>query len=168
MKRIFLIILVVGVLSLGACVTDPITHYVNEELGFSIDYPRDWFMEELSSSTIGIKPTDSAYNEIQIFAEVGTSLTSEMTDLLRAEMYSSNLQQIFSAEDYTDFSMTTNQRTTGQWDWVATFSVTYEDTPLQGGELIKETESMSYTIFYLQSGDWLEGEEVMDSFSPIQ
>jgi hypothetical protein len=46
------------------------------------------------------------------------------------------------------------------------FTVIYEDTPLMGSYLIKETQSTTYTLVYLQvtSIDWPEGTDALDSF----
>jgi hypothetical protein len=157
-------ILVVGILSLGACGSQT-THYVSEEFGYSVDYPKDWIVEELSSTSIGIKPAYNAFNQIQIFAYAGQPLASSMSDLLIIEMYDANLRQSLNASGYTDIDIPVNTGGEDKWDWEIAFTATYEGFPIQGGEFIKETESMTYTVFYIQSGDWLEGQEVMDSFS---
>lgn len=167
MKRILLMIMVIGILLLGACV-NPNKHYVNEEFGYSIDYPKDWIMEELSSNSIGIKPTDSAFNQIQIFAYAGQSLAGSMPDLMLVEMYDADLRQSLGASGYTDIDIPVNTRGADKWDWEIAFTAIYEDIPLQGGEFIKETESMTYAVFYIRSGNWLEGQAVMDSFSLTQ
>jgi len=167
MKRILLIILVTGVLLLGAC-GGAIKHYANEEFGYSIDYPEDWFLEEISPTKIGIRTGNIAYNQIQIDAYIGGPASTLMSDALLAVEYENRLWQSFSTIGGTDLKVSVNERATGKWDWVIVFTVIYEDALLQGGEFIKETESITYTIFFIQSADWPEGQEVIDSFSLVQ
>jgi hypothetical protein len=167
MKRILLIILVTGVILLGAC-GGPNKHYVNEEFGYSIDYPKGWLQEEISSTRIGIKPEDSTYNQIQIDAYTGAPASASTADVFLAITYEADLQQALSTFGCTDLNISINERTTGKWDWMIFFTVIYEGTPLDGGEFIKETESITYTIFFIQSADWPEGQEVIDSFSLVQ
>ena len=167
MKRILLVILVTGVLLLSAC-GGPNKHYVNEELGYSIDYPKDWFLEEINPTEIGIRPGDSAYNQIQIDAYIGSPSSTLMPDVLLATSYETKLWQALNTFGFTDLNISVNERGTEKWDWVIAFTVIHEDTLLQGGEFIKETESITYTIFFLQSEDWPEGQEVIDSFSLVQ
>jgi len=171
MKRILLIIPVIGVLLLGACATTPggqLTHYVNEELNFSIDYPNGWIMEELDSDKIGIMPGGGGYNQIQITAYVVEPAIASTPESLVASMYEAILQLFAETFGGIDLYISVNEPASGKWDWVAAFTLTHEDTPLQGGLFIKETESITYTIFFLQSTDWPEGQEVIDSFSPTE
>lgn len=167
MKRILLIVLVTSVLLLGAC-GGANTHYVNEEFGYSIDYPQDWFLEEISPTKIGIRTGTSAYNQIQIEAFAGGPASTLMSDAVLAVEYENRLWQSFSTIGGTELNVSVNERATGQWDWVVVFTVIYEGALLQGWEFIKETESITYTIFFIQSADWPEGQEVVDSFSLVQ
>jgi hypothetical protein len=167
-KRILLIILVTGVLLLGACGGNPNKHYVNEELGYSIDYPKEWFLEEVNPTRTGIRPGDSASKQIQIDAYIGSPSSTLMPDALLATSYETKLWQALKPFGFTDLNISVNKRGTEKWDWEIAFTVIYEDTLLQGGEFIKETESITYTIFFLQSEDWPEGQEVINSFSLVQ
>jgi hypothetical protein len=170
MKRILLAALIVGVWLLGACGSsgNDTYHYVNNEFGYSIDCPADWNIETLGPTRIGIGTAEGGYNQIQIDAAVGASLITSMSDQQAAETCSENVRQAFNALGATDISIPVNKRGTDKWSWELAFTVTYEDTPLQGGEFILETETTTYTIFYLYSAAWPEGMEVIDSFSPIE
>lgn len=164
MKRISLLIMVIGVFLLGAC-GSPITHYVSEEFGYSIDYPKDWIMEELDENKTGVMPGDGSYNQIQIHSRVGEPVIASTSESMFAITQESDLQLLAETLGSTDLYITTNEPASGQWDWEVVFNLTYEDTQLQGGLFIKETETITYTVFYLQSTDWLEGQEVINSFS---
>jgi hypothetical protein len=170
MKRILLLIPIIGILFLGACgaAEVPLTHYVSEEFHYSIDYPEDWLTTDLTPTEIGIKPADADYKQIQIKADVGEPLTAAMSIQQQSEMYAANIRQSFAILGATDVSIPENKAGTGRWNWELTFTMTYENTPLEGGEFILETESITYTIFYIQSEDWPEGMEVIDSFSLTQ
>lgn len=165
MKRTLLLILALGVVLLGACSANPIKHYVNEEFGYSIDYPKDWILEEFNPNEIGIMPKDSDYNQIQIGAFHGEPMIGSLSESLVATSTEVSLQQSFDMLGGTNLNIIVNEPASGKWDWVVTFTVIYEDTQLRGGEYIKEIESTTYTIFYVQNGDWSEGWEVIDSFS---
>ncbi len=171
MKRIFLMILVIGVLLLGACGESSgngITHYVSEEFSYSIDYPEDWIMEELDPNRIGIAPSESGFNQIQVNAYLGEPTIASTPDTMVQTANESDLQQFADTLGDVDLTISVNERSSGKWDWVAAFTLTYEDVPLEGGLFIKETETITYTIFFLQSEDWPEGQEVIDSFSVIE
>ncbi len=64
----------------------------------------------------------------------------------------------------TDLEIYRNEPTSGYWDWVAAFTFMVDNTELSGEMLIKETEYMNYTLFYLESTNWPEGRDVIDSF----
>lgn len=168
MQRILLPILVIGVLLLSACGAPSetrLTHYVNKEFGYSIDYPKGWILEELNPNEIGIMPRDSDYNQIQIGAFPGESMIGSLSESLVAASTEASLQQFFDMLGGTNLNVSINEPASGKWDWVVTFTVIYEDNPLQGGQFIKETESISYTLFFIQFMDWPEGQEVINSFS---
>jgi hypothetical protein len=168
-QRILLSVLVIGVLSLVACgapSTAPPTqvHYVNEEFSFSIDYPKGWILEELNPNEIGIKPKDSEYNQVQIGAYAGEPIIGTLPESLVAAANEAGLQQFFDTLGARNLNIFVNEPASGKWDWVVAFTVIHEDTPLQGGQFIKETESVSYTLFFIQCMDWPEGQEVINSF----
>ncbi len=177
MKRILLMILVIGVLMLSACGspnTDSspeapnqpgFTHYVNADYGFSVDYPTDWIFEEVDPGTIGIKPEESSYNQIMISANVGGLAPPSTPEIMISVSTEASLRQFFEALGFTELTIITNEPATEKWDWVMTFTIVYEDIPLQGGQFIKETGSIYYTVLFLQNTDWPEGQEVIDSFS---
>jgi hypothetical protein len=179
MKRILLPILIIGVLLLGACgapstpsdeaPTQPqFTHYVNKEFGFSVNYPKDWILEELNPNEIGIKPEDSEYNQVQIGAYIGEPIIASMPESWVAASTEAGLQQFFDMLGGTNLNIFVNEPASGKWDWVVAFTVIYEDTSLQGGQFIKETESISYTLFFIHCMDWPEGQEVINSFRLIE
>ena len=172
MKRILLPILVIGVLLLSACsapATAPPTepqfmHYVNKEFGFSIDYPKGWLLEKLNPNEVGIKPKDSEYNQIQIAAYAGEPMIGSMPESWVVASTEASLRQFFDVLGGTNLNVFINEPATGKWDWVAGFTVVYEDTPLQGSLSIKETKSTCYTLILIQCMDWPEGQEVISSF----
>jgi hypothetical protein len=167
MKRILLFIMAIGILLLGACGGGAtLTHYVNQEYGYSIDYPSDWLREDLADNEVGIKPADAPYNQIQITAFPGQPIIGTLPDETIASSNESSLQALAKDLGATDLEITVNQRAEGKWDWEVNFSLTSEGTPLQGGLFILETPTVSFTVFFIQSEEWPEGQEVIDSFSP--
>jgi hypothetical protein len=169
MKRILLIILAIGVLLLGACngAGGELTQYVNEHYGYSIDYPSDWLLEDLSDNETGVMPTDANYNQIQISSFPGEPSLDLMEDSAIRSTNEAVLQMLADQLSATDMEITVNERAEEQWDWVVEFTMTLQDFTLEGGLLIKETPTITYNIFYIQSADWPEGQEVIDSFTPL-
>jgi hypothetical protein len=145
-------------------------HYVNEEFEFSIDYPEVWLLEEISPDMVGIKPEDSKYNQIQISVYDAEPIIGVYEESFIVSAYETSLRGYFDALGAYEPEIIVNERASGVWDWVVRFSVIYEDTPLQGGELIKERyisedEFLIYSLFYMHSDDWPDGFEVIDSFT---
>jgi hypothetical protein len=165
MKRILSPILVIGILLLSACGAPTTVHYVNEEFGFSVDYPKGWILEEINPNEIGIMPRDSDYNQIQIGAFPGEPIMGSLPESQVAALTEAMIQQFFDMMGGTNLNVFINEPASGKWDWTASFTVIYEDTPLQGVFLIKETETISYTLTLIQCLDWPEGQEVLNSFS---
>ena len=167
MKRVLLSVLVIGILLLSACGTPSETqlvHYENKEFGYSVDYPKDWILDELNPNEIGIMPRDSEYNQIQIGAFHGEPMIGSLSESWVADLTEAGLQQFFETLGGTNLNVFINEPASGKWDWVAAFTVTYENTPLQGSFLMKETETISYTLMLIQCLDWPEGQEVINSF----
>jgi len=147
-------------------------HYVNEEFEFSLDYPKGWLLEEVNPNEVGIKPKDSEYNQIQIGAYDAKPIIGVFEESFIVSSHKASLQQFFDTMGASDLEILVNERASGMWDWVVSFTVIYEDTPLQGGEFIREyyiseDEFLVYSLFYMYSMDWPEGLEVIDSFTII-
>jgi hypothetical protein len=170
MKRILLIIMAAGILLLGACNGGSVelTHYVNEQYGYSIDYPSDWLLEELSDNETGVMPPNANYNQIQISSFPGEPTLDLMEDEAIRSTNESVLQLLADQLEALEMEITVNERSEEQWDWVVEFTISLQgDVTLEGGLLIKETPTITYNIFYIQSADWPEGQEVIDSFTPL-
>lgn len=145
-------------------------HYVNEEFEFSIDYPKEWLLEEVNPNEVGIKPEDSKYNQIQIGVYDAKPIIGVYEESFIVSSHETGLRQYFDALGACELEILVNERASGMWDWVVRFTVIYEDTPLQGGEFIREYyfsegECLVYSLFYMHSEDWPEGLEVIDSFT---
>jgi len=145
-------------------------HYVNEEFEFSLDYPKGWLLEEVNPNEVGIRPKDSEYNQIQIGAYEAEPIIGVYEESFIVSSHKASLQQFFDMMGASDLEILVNERASGMWDWVVSFTVIYEDTPLQGGELIKERyisedEFLVYSLFYMYSMDWPDGLKVIDSFT---
>ena len=167
MQRILLPILVIGVLLLSACGASSetrLTHYANKEFGYSIDYPKGWILEELNPNEIGIMPRDSEYNQIQIYASAGEPVLGSLSESQIASLTEAWLQQFFDVMGASNLNVFINEPASGKWDWRVCFTVIYEETPLQGVTVMKETSSTSYILSLIECLDWPEGQEVIDSF----
>lgn len=171
MKRTLLPVLALGILLLSACsapAETQVIHYVNKDFGFSVDYPKGWILEEINPNEIGIKPTDNDYNQIQIGADYTEPVIGSMPEQWVADVNEAGLQQFWDMRGGSNLNIIINEPTTGKWDWVVTFTVIYEGTPLQGSFLAKETPSILYTATIIQCMDWPEGQEVINSFKLIE
>lgn len=151
-------------------------HYGNEEFGFSFDYPEDWLLEKVNpdgmgiETGIGIKPADSEHNEIQIAVYDGYPMIGSFGESFFAQSQRDSLEQFFGQLGAGDLNILVNERVKGMWDWQVSFTVTLDDTPIQGGVFTKEKyinddECTVYGLFYLHSDDWPEGLKVIDSFT---
>jgi hypothetical protein len=151
-------------------------HYVNWQFLFSVDYPKDWLLEEVNPNGveigIGIKPKDSKYNQIQITVYNAPPLMRGFEDSFVADSQRTSLQQFFEQLGASNLNILVNKRASGMWDWEVSFTVTYEDTPLQGGVFTKEKyindeECTVYSLFYMHTTDFPEVLEVVNSFAVI-
>jgi hypothetical protein len=141
-------------------------HYVNNQFGYSIDYPIDWDRAQISPNEVVIGPRDSEYNQIQIGAFPGEPVLLLLSESLAASFTEAALQQFFDALGATNFNIILNESAEGEWDWMVSFTAIYEDTPLIGWQFIRETASTTYTLLLLQCTgiDWPEGLGAVSSF----
>ena len=171
MKRILLVVLVIGMLLLSACGAPSetqLTHYVNKEFGYSIDYPKGWLLEQLNPNEIGIKPKDNKYNQIQIGTFHQEPMIASVPESWLAASVEATLRQLFDMLGGTNLNVFINEPTSGKYDWTAAFTVVYEDTPLHGSFFIKETVSTWYTVLLVEGLDWPEGLTAINSFRLIE
>jgi hypothetical protein len=168
MKWVLLPILVIGILSLTACGAPSETQFVqyeNEEFGFSIDYPKGWQLKEPKSGEVRIEPKDSEYNQVQIGALAETPVISSLAESETAAFIETVLQRFFDLLEASNLNILVNERATGRWDWVASFTAVHKDgTPLQGSLFIKESNSTCYVLTLIQCMDWPKGQQVVNSF----
>jgi len=160
----------IGILLLGACNGSggELTHYVNEQYGYSIDYPSDWLLEDLSDNETGVMPPNAHYNQIQISSFPGEPTLDLMDDEAIRSTNEAVLQLLADQLEVLEMEITVNERSEERWDWVVEFTMNLQEgSTLEGGLLIKETPTVTYNVFYIQSADWPEGQEVIDSFTPL-
>jgi hypothetical protein len=138
----------------------------NTEFGYSIVFPEDWLFEEMNYNEVTVRPTDSQYDQIQIGAYFVEPVIASVSQSVFADSIEASVQEFFDALGSTNLDVYVNSPATGKWDWVALFTVDLQDVPLQGQVFVKETDSISYLVFLVQStGDWPEGQSVIDSFT---
>ena len=171
MPLIGLVLLLAG--SVVACETSPepeLVNYESADFGYTVDYPQGWDLVQLSGNEIVIGPGDSKYNQIQISAKAGEPRIGLLPESLIANSTEANLQQLFSRLGVTNLNISKNEPASGKWDWVVAFTFVHEGTPLEGEMLVKETESMyfSLTVISISGTDWPEGQAVVDSFRLVQ
>jgi len=144
--------------------TGELVHYTNSEYGYSIDYPKCWYFEQFNDNEIGIMPEDSEYNQIQISASYEPLLGS-MPESWVAASIEATIEQFFDMLNCTNVNVYSNEPVSGKWDWVAAFTVTCDNTPLQGEFIVTETQSTSYvlTIIQVAAVDWPEGQAALNS-----
>ncbi len=150
-------------------VTGELIRYTNEEFGYRIDYPKNWALVELNPNEMVLGPKDKEYEQIQI----GSFSTEPILDLFSesqlAALNEISLQQFFDGLGATNLNIAINERIYEKWDWFMFFTVIYQDTPLTGSYVVKETPSMTYTLLFVQAtgADWQEGIDVVASFTLI-
>jgi len=147
-----------------------LVHYASEEFAYSVDYPQGWDLVQLSANEIVIGPPDSKYDQIQISAKPGEPRIGLLPESLIADSIAANLQEFFGKLGGTNLNVSKNEPASGRWDWVAAFTFVHGGTPLEGEMLVKETESMYYslTVISVSGTDWPEGQAVVDSFRLVQ
>ena len=147
-----------------------LVHYTSEEFGYSIHYPRGWDLVQLSPNEIVIGPGDSKYSQIQISAKPAEPGIGLLPESLIAGSIEDNLQQLFSKLGGTHLNVSRNEPVSGKWDWAVAFTFVHEGTSLEGEMLVKETESMYYslTVISVSGTGWPEGQAVVDSFRLVQ
>jgi len=155
--------------SVVACetLTEPeVVHYASEEFGYSIDYPQGWDLVQLNPNEIVIGPPDSKYDQIQISAKPGEPRIGLLPESVIADSIEANLQEFFGRLGGTNLNVSKNEPVSGKWDWAVAFTFAHQDTALEGEMVIKETESVYYslTVISVLGVDWPEGEVVVDSF----
>jgi hypothetical protein len=169
--RTVILVLIAILLAIGgavSCGESSQKQYVNSKFGYSIEYPSNWIREELNPNEIGIKPQDNKYNQIQIGAWHGVTGIDRLSDAWVTNLTDASLKQFLNALGGKDINIFINERATGNWDWLAMFAFTFEDTPLQGAQMIKETDDTTYVLTILQCLDWPEGGEVIKTFKLIE
>jgi len=136
-------------------------HYTNTKGAYSVEYPSGWQLEEINPEEIEIGPKGS-YNRVQIgaFKDVPT-----VPDELLGPLGEANIRSFCGAKGFENVTIITNEAATGKWDWVTTYSFSYEGMPFFGTFLVKRTPTRLYTFAIIQSGDFPEALDVLDSFT---
>ena len=170
MKQVLLSILVVAILLLGACGAPgtQLVHYVNEEFGFSIDYPEGWLLESLSPIQIRIEPGDSEYNEIHVITFPAEAEISSIPASVFAVQVEEGLEQFLKESGASDMTIFINEPSSGKWDWEVHFAALYGDTSVKGQLLMKGTKSTYYALAVIHRFSWPEGLDVINSFRLIE
>ena len=145
------------------------THYINTEFGYSLDYPSDWYLDELSPSEIAIGPQSDEFSQIQVAASPGAPVLKSLTPEMAAANTEADLYLFFDVLECTHLSIFLNEAVSGKWDWKAVFTVTCQGTSLLGAKFIKENPSITYTLLILspRRTGVDEGWDVVDSFELV-
>ena len=84
-----------------------------------------------------------------------------------AAVTEASLEMFFSILGCENYSISTNEPVSGKWDWKASFTAVCGGTHLSGSYFVKETTSVTYTVFivYPTAEESTEGWAVIDSFT---
>jgi len=125
---------------------------------------------QLNPNEIVIGPPDSKYNQIQISTKPGEPRIGLLPESVIADSIEANLQEFFGKLGGTNLNVSRNEPASGKWDWVVAFTFVHGGTALEGEMLVKETESIYYslTVISVSGADWPEGQAVVDSFRLVQ
>ena len=139
------------------------THYTNTKGAYSLEYPSGWQLEEINPEEIEIRPKHN-WNRVQIGAfEDIPPVSAE----LLGPLSEANIRSFCGAKGFENVTIITNEAATGKWDWMTTYSFSYEEMPFFGTFLMKQTHNRLYTFAIVQVGDFPEGLKVLDSFTII-
>lgn len=144
--------------------------YERKDLGFSIEHPKDWDVEEFNDNEIGIKPEDGIGTEIQMGAFNATPFLTVMPTDEAASLIELSLQEFVNSiegDELTMISIESTGNNTNGWYWIALFFYYYEGLPMRGGYYIQETETMSYTLIYTSRAQLSEIDKIIHSFRVI-
>ncbi|MFC1992771.1 hypothetical protein ACFLV3_03040 [Chloroflexota bacterium] len=176
MKKLCLLLTAVVMLWLPACAVPQnglvnqgqILQYKNEELAFSIAYPGNWQLVELSLNEILISPPDSEYNQVRVRVQSDFPELYYISETGVASTIETTLQQFFDLIGASNLDIVLNERLQGDWDWIAQFTVNYGGKTLDGFQFMKQADSVTYWVFIMKYANWPEGSEVIDSFKPLK
>jgi len=150
----------------GTSTTSDLVRRTNTEFGYSIVFPGDWLFEEMNYNEVTLRPTDSQYDQIQIGAYFVEPVIGSVSESMFADSIEASVKEFFDALGGANLDVYVNTPATGKWDWVALFTVDLQEVPLQGEVMVKETDSISYLVFLVQTmADWPEGQSAIDSFT---
>ncbi len=142
--------------------------YVNEEYGYSIQYPRGWVLDKSDPTAIYVYPENEKYNQINIHASHGEPVRDVFSESEFALLNKVWLQSRLAALGGSDLKVIVNEPMSGKWDWIVRYTFILEGTLLQGVWVLKETSSTAYDLGLIRSSQWPEGQQVMDSFEIVR
>ena len=151
--------------------TEPgLVRYESEEFGYSVAYPQGWDLVQLSANEIVIGPAERKYDQIQVSAKPGEPRIGLLPESVIAGSIEANLQEFFGRLGATNLNVFKNEPVSGKWDWAVAFTFVHGGTALEGEMVVRETESIYYslTVISVSGTDWPEGQAVVDSFRLVQ
>lgn len=145
-----------------------LVRYTNGELGYSIDFPSDWVLEPIGEQEIAVGPEAPEYNYIQVGVYEGEPIIGTLPDSIVAATTAATVEAALELMGATDVQIGENGPVVGKWDWLVTYSATYEDTFLEGQLAVIEVESTDYILVLMRETDWPEGYNALESFQLIR
>lgn len=143
----------------GATSTDYI-HYLNEEHGYSLDYPSNWVLDSSDARSVLITPVDSPMHQnLTVFVWASESLEDSV-----------NFALTTARQTLGDFTLLSSEPLDDTWDWF--LGGTYIDSEFREvhyQQYLKATNNFQYTIiaFYELDSTPVEMQRIIDSFSVI-
>lgn len=141
--------------------------YVNEQYGYSIEYPRGWVLDESDPAAVYLSPKNEKYNQINIHASHGEPVLDLLSKSQFTLLNKAWLQSRLAALGGGDLKVSVNEPTLGKWDWTVRYTFSLQGKLLRGVWVLRETSSTAYDLGIIESSEWPEGHEVMDSFEVL-
>jgi hypothetical protein len=102
-------------------------HYTNTEFGYSLDYPSDWYLEQLDPNEIAIGPYTDEFSQIQVVASPGAPVLKPLTPEMAAANTEASLYLFFKeTPSITYIILILSPRRTGfaeGWDVIDSFEL---------------------------------------------
>ena len=166
MKRV-LLILVLGVLLLGACgspttappaeeVSTNWATYRNPTYGYTIDYPRDWDLDTSEApEDVSIYPPTTALAAVTIMVFEGSLPIDTRTGLFQDSYLAS----------WENSKVISSRSLEGKWQWIIEFTYTFEGVHLRGEAYFGETLDYQYDVTWEGQVGWASAcKEVAETF----
>ena len=131
--------------------TETWTTYHNPKYGYTIDYPRDWYLD-----------TSEAPEKVFIGCPSGDISISVYDTRLPIEDRTRLFLAVLSLQE--DNKVISNHSLDDKWEWVIEYTYRFEGEQGSGKAYFGETSDYQFVLCSFGEEGWVECEEVMETF----